>query len=203
VGPPVPAGAATAALPTALLAAALLAAALLAGGCASAPPPEPPDPGFPLPERWVREEAAGEAPEPPDGTAVAPYPAAEATIQEDWWRDLGDPRLDGLVAEAFEHNRDLAAAAARVSAAEAQARIAGADALPQAGAGFDAARRRQNFIGFPIPGGDGEVLSTTTTTFDAGLDVAWEVDLWGRLRAAEAAALGCRSPAGRRAPGSG
>jgi len=189
VGPPVPAGAATAALPTALLAAALLAAALLAGGCASAPPPEPPDPGFPLPERWVREEAAGEAPEPPDGTAVAPYPAAEATIQEDWWRDLGDPRLDGLVAEAFEHNRDLAAAAARVSAAEAQARIAGADALPQAGAGFDAARRRQNFIGFPIPGGDGEVLSTTTTTFDAGLDVAWEVDLWGRLRAAEAAAL--------------
>jgi len=152
-----------------------LVAALLSGACASAPPPAPPDPGLPLPERYAQA---------PAGAAGEPYPAAEA-----WWRELGDPRLEELIPEALEHNRDLAAAAARVEAAAAEARIAGAALRPRAGAGLDAGRRRQNFIGFPIPGGGGEVLSTTTTTFDAGLDVAWEVDLWGRLRAAEAAAL--------------
>jgi NodT family efflux transporter outer membrane factor (OMF) lipoprotein len=166
----------TTAPPQALpLAAAVLAAALLTGGCASAPPHDPPDPGFPVPESWVQ----GEDGEP----SAAPYPAMDV-----WWTDYGD-RLDELVEAAFLHNHDLAAAYARVAAAEAEARIAGAGALPQANAGFDAARRRQNFIGFPIPGGDGQVLSTTTTTHDAGLDVAWEVDLWGRLRAGEAAAL--------------
>lgn len=105
-------------------------------------------------------------------------PPAEAA----WWRSFGDPTLDRLVVEGLERNRDLRAAAARVEAALAQARIAGADLDPQIAAELASARRRQNFVGFPIPGREG-VLSTTTTTHQVGLDISWEADLWGRLRA--------------------
>ncbi len=154
--------------PSSAISAAFLAT--LALGCASAPPPERLE--LELPERWTAapEEIAGERP-------------AGA-----WWSDFKDPRLDRLIAESLEANRDLAAAAARVEAAAAQARLAGADSLPQVGAGLDGVRQRRNFIGFPIPGG-GPVLSTTSTTLSAALNVSWEVDLWGRLRAGEAAAL--------------
>jgi len=155
------------------LAAALLTAAAMTA-CASAPPADPPAPPVPLPERW----AAG------DGLA-APEPPEDA-----WWTELGGAPLAELVAEALGASPSLAAAAARVEAAAAQARIAGADVWPQVGASFDASRRRQNFLGFPIPGADERgVLSNTTTSFSTGLDVSWEIDLWGRLRAGESAAV--------------
>lgn len=163
---------------TAALLALLLAAALASGGCASAPPYEPPDPaqtpgGFALPDSW-QQAPAGVA------GATDPGPA--------WWTTYGDAELDALIAEALERNRDLAVAGARIEAAAAQARIAGADLSPQVAAALDASRRRQNFIGLPIPGG-GDVLSSTSTSLGAGLDVSWEVDLWGRLRAGAGTAL--------------
>ena len=147
---------------------------LLALGCATAPPPEEPDLDVALPARWT----ASDAP------AAGPEPEIEA-----WWTSFADPRLDRLIGEALERNRDLVAAAARVDAAVAQARIIGADLYPQIGAGLDPARSKRNFIGFPIPGSEDEVLSVTTSTFGAGLNISWEVDLWGRLSARKGAAL--------------
>jgi outer membrane protein, multidrug efflux system len=105
-----------------------------------------------------------------------------------WGELFDDRRLDSLIAEALEANPNLEIAAARLDRAVAQARIAGAELSPQLNAYFDAARRRQNFIGLPIPGAEDRVLSTTTTTFGTGLNVSWEADLWGRLRAGRAAA---------------
>jgi NodT family efflux transporter outer membrane factor (OMF) lipoprotein len=116
-------------------------------------------------------------------------PAPEETLDETWWAEFDDPGLKALIEEALENNRDLRGAAARVEAARAQARIAGADQYPDVIAGLDSAKRKQNFIGLPIPGAEGGVLSTTTTTWGLSLDVSWEVDLWGRLRAGAAAAL--------------
>ncbi len=162
----------------------LLAAALLATltGCsllqATPPPPEPPELPVELPDDWAGSDQLT-SPAPPD---------------EAWWRGLGGEAAGGdilaaLIEEALAGNHDLAAAAARVEAAAAHARIAGADSLPQVGGSFDASRNRQNFIGFPIPGGEDRVLSTTNTSLRAGLNVSWELDLWGRLAAAEGAAL--------------
>ncbi|MEM9290065.1 MAG: efflux transporter outer membrane subunit [Acidobacteriota bacterium] len=112
----------------------------------------------------------------------------EAPLTDRWWTSFGDPELDALVEEGLEANRDLAAAAARLEQAWIQARIAGADLAPQVNGSFNGSRRKQNFIGFPIPGGEEEVLSSTTSTFGVSLDVSWEVDLWGRLRAGRDAA---------------
>lgn len=103
------------------------------------------------------------------------------TVRPDWWRDFEDQDLDALIRRAFSHNRDLAAAAARLTTAIAQAKAAGAEKEPSLDFGFDSSRIRQNFVGLPIPGSSG-VLSTTTNNFGLGLDLSWEPDLWGRLR---------------------
>jgi NodT family efflux transporter outer membrane factor (OMF) lipoprotein len=106
-----------------------------------------------------------------------------------WWKDFNDPALSSAVETALGHNYDLQAAAARVEQAAAQAKIAGADLQPRAQVGLAGSRRRQNFIGFPIPGREESVLSTTSTNLGVSLDVTWEVDLWGRLSARAQAAV--------------
>lgn len=70
-------------------------------------------------------------------------------------------------------NHDLAAAAARVRQAHARLRIAGADRLPQAGVDLDLARS-QNLRGASFQ-------TVRANTFNLGLDVSWEADIWGRL----------------------
>ncbi len=119
---------------------------------------------------------------------VAPPPAwsvpqGEGAIEQKWWSQLGAAGLDSLVAEALTHNFDLQAAGARLQQAASQARIAGASQWPQLAASASGSRRKQNFIGFPIPGGDGQVNSTTSDNFGVDLSASWEIDLWGRLRA--------------------
>ena len=106
-----------------------------------------------------------------------------------WWSSFDDAQLSALIDEALEHNYDLIAAARRVDRAAAQATIAGADLKPTIGAGLNGNRSKQNFVGFPIPGAGGGVLSTTATRYQLSLDTSWEIDLWGRLRAGTRAAL--------------
>jgi NodT family efflux transporter outer membrane factor (OMF) lipoprotein len=154
---------------------------LALAGC-SGPPrlrtsPDPVD----VPDRF--EAAASQAPEVPSR----------------WWEDFGDVGLAEAVAAALEHNQDLRAAAARLDQALAQARIAGADLKPTVGTGASASRNRQSFIGFPVPedpmsgdpvsDGDQEVVSSTFTNLGTSLNISWEADLWGRLRAASRAAV--------------
>ena len=144
--------------------------AATAAGCASAPQVRQPEVGVAVPAQWTAPVETGPA-------------------QPVWWRQFGDPALESLIAEALEGNRDLRAAAARVDAAAALARVAGADRYPTAGAGFNAARRRQNFIGLPIPGAEDRVLSTEVTTYGVAIDTSWEADVWGRIRSGVAASL--------------
>lgn len=143
-------------------------------GCVSAPSGDP-DLGVVVPDHW-----AAAAPESPTDTVTAPA--------DPWWTQFGDARLVELIDDALVRNHDLLAAAARIDAAAAQARIVGAELWPRIGAGVNATRGKNNFIGFPIPGREGEVLSVTTSTFGASLNLSWEVDLWGRLRAQRDAA---------------
>jgi NodT family efflux transporter outer membrane factor (OMF) lipoprotein len=143
---------------------------LLLAACSVQPAPIDTHLDVPVPTEWVH--AA-------DSITDAAAP--------DWWQSFGDDNLTRLITEALERNQNLQAAAARVLASEAQARIAGADLSPQVSADANGSRRRQNFIGLPIPGVD--VLSSTTTAVGVNLNVSWEADLWGRLRARKAGAI--------------
>ncbi len=145
-----------------------LGTVFLLGACASAPKVDHPDLAL---------------------TASAAWSESTTVDMEDWWTQLGDAQLDALVQQALASNYDLRAAAARLAQAQAQARIAGAPLQPGLGAGATGARRKQNFVGFPIPGGDSQVLSTTSTNYGVNLNLSWEIDLWGKLRAGAGAAL--------------
>lgn len=115
--------------------------------------------------------------------------AIPAAGQGDWWTSFGDEGLDGVVSRVLERNQDLRAAAARIEAAQAQARIAAAAELPQLDASFDLGGRKQNFLGLRLPGAEGSVLSRTFSSTGLSLNLGWEADLWGKVKAGKLAAM--------------
>ena len=131
------------------------------------------------------------------GCATRPYhapdirPAALANADNDsyvaqaydprWWRQFDDPVLDQLVTRAVASNLDVQAAVARVRQARALFDDVALDRLPVATVGASIDRRSQIAPGFteePI----------TTSTYRAGFDAFWEIDLFGRVRSATKAA---------------
>jgi len=106
----------------------------------------------------------------------------QATVAADWWKAYNDPALDKLMAEALAHNRDLKLAAARIEEARASLGLAEADRYPEVQIGADAGRSRVTSKG-TMP-----ITTPTSNNFKLNLQAAWEVDLWGRYRAASAAA---------------
>lgn len=116
-----------------------------------------------------------------------------------WVERFGDAGLVAAVAEALASNPDLQGALARLEIARENARLAGVPLNPTMNSSLNGSRRKQNFIGFPIErpaagndAGDdgGGAFTNTSNTFGVSLDVSWEIDLWGRLRAAASAAVG-------------
>ena len=153
----------------------LLAAACLFSSCESINPPNAKHhASLEVPAHWV----AGETYRPiqlPD---------------HDWIENFDSPGLSAFVGSVMEGNRDLKAAQSRIEIAGANARIVGADLYPQIGANFSGQRAAQNFIGLPLPGSPpGTVLSSQNNNFGLSLDMQWEVDLWGRIRAAKSAVV--------------
>ena len=104
----------------------------------------------------------------------------EGVVPLGWVASFDDPKLTDLVKEAQANNLDLAAAAANVAQAQALARQAGASLVPNADLSAGSSRGGQLDSGAAGP----------TTSLNAGVQVGWEVDLWGRIRsgAAQAAA---------------
>jgi multidrug efflux system outer membrane protein len=94
-----------------------------------------------------------------------------------WWRTLGDPMLDELLAAALAAGPDVKVAQARLREARARRDIADAARLPTIGASASASRTRSE-------AGAG----SSRSTYDAGLDASWEPDLFGGQRRAREAA---------------
>jgi NodT family efflux transporter outer membrane factor (OMF) lipoprotein len=126
-----------------------------------------------------------EAPQAWTGADTLP----ETGVEGDWWAYFGDDGLDKAVQRALTRNHDLRAAAQRVEAARAQVRIAGAGELPKVDLSLQRGRERRNFVGFPIPGSEDSILSTTFTNATLGLNLSWEADVWGRVQSGKLAAV--------------
>jgi multidrug efflux system outer membrane protein len=96
-----------------------------------------------------------------------------------WWEQFQDPVLDQLIATALLENRDVKIAAARVDEFRGQFVTTRSGLFPQIGAGADASRQRTSqSAGIPIPNG----ISPIYNQFDATVSVAWEIDLFGKVR---------------------
>ena len=140
-------------LPTAL-------AALALSGCSMAPAYVRPT--APVPASW------------PEGDAYLTQ--SEAALPQVSYRDIfRDARLQGLIAQALENNRDVRVAAANVAAARAQVRVVRSAQFPAIGTTASA--------GYRI---DGSGNDTQDYALQGGLS-SFEIDLFGRLANATAA----------------
>ncbi len=114
--------------------------------------------------------------------AVGQPPVTADELPADWWRLYEDPVLDALVADALAANTDVRQAAARIERARASLRGARSDRLPQTNIGASGAYSRLP-ESQSLPGVDREGWG-----YDVGLDVGYELDLFGRVgRSVEAA----------------
>ena len=95
-----------------------------------------------------------------------------------WLLDFDDPWLDQTVRSAWAENPNITMMAERVIAFGEDAIIAGASLFPAAQADLIGTRSKRNLVGF-IPNND---TSFTAKSFNSGINISWEIDLWGKLR---------------------
>ena len=137
---------------------------LIAGACLplllAACVTTPPVPTPAMPEAWI---------------APLPHQGSVSDLAY-WWELQGDPLLVRLIGAAQEVSPTLAMAASRIEQARATRVASGAALLPTLDAGASIGRSSQQSL---LPLG---------TTSQAGLQAAWEIDLFGGRHAARNAA---------------
>jgi len=141
----------------------LFAAIVVLSGCALKSPPTHTD---------VVDQAL------PKTTRIPPAWRADPSggeVANDWLKSFNDPMLDAIVAEAIANNVDLRAAATKVVIAQQTVIIVGSRLVPWVGAQLGGSTTYER--------DDGGFSSSS-----AFVGVAWEPDVWGRLRAERAAA---------------
>jgi len=153
---------------------AALALTLLAAGCASTEDLAP--------RARLNDAGSLEAGRSLSAAPVSP----DAWPDADWWTRFGDPQLDALIAEALAGTPAVGIVRARVDKAMALAAVAGAPLDPHVGIGADLNRQRYSATGiFPPPIG-----GAWYTQSQLAVQFSWELDFWGKNRAAYDAALG-------------
>ncbi|RMQ02252.1 RND transporter [Pseudomonas savastanoi pv. glycinea] len=92
-----------------------------------------------------------------------------------WWQQFEDPTLNKLVARSLDGNRDLRVAFARLKAARAIRDDVANDAMPviTSRASSDLGKGQQPGV---------TERRVNSERYDLGLDMAWEVDLFGRIQ---------------------
>jgi NodT family efflux transporter outer membrane factor (OMF) lipoprotein len=152
----------------------VLLAVLLEGGCASS-------------EGLRTHSKPTDALQLKAAESLATVPIAPgAWPSEEWWKGLGDPQLDALIAEALSASPTVRLARTRVDRAVALAEAAGAALGPQAN--LEAGASRQRISGnsiYPRP-----LAGSWIWQNQAMLNFSYDFDFWGRNAAANAAALG-------------
>lgn len=140
------------------------ALALLASACMSVPEPPP-----------------ASAPASATGMFAQLPVASIGPVPDDWWRLYDDPALDELIRAALAANADLRVAYANLDGARAALRQARAAQLPQTT--IESALGVDNPASQPSASGN-----VPTTDYDIAATASWDIDLFGRLRSASAAA---------------
>src|SRR5438045_2473367 len=93
---------------------------------------------------------------------------------KEWWAEFNDPKLNALVAEAYQQNLTLRSAGTRILAARAQRNIAAGNLFPQT----------QQVTGdYNRNAASANIANPKTTRFyndiSVGANLSWELDFWG------------------------
>ncbi len=110
---------------------------------------------------------------------------SDSEVNAGWLEDFNDPQLSSLVMEGLRNNPGIQATAARLRAARESIIVARSPQLPVIGGSISAS---ESANAFREPGG-GLGDFDFSDSYSAGLNISWEVDLWGRLENLELAAI--------------
>src|SRR2546427_10137773 len=113
------------------------------------------------------------------GAVQARGQESELTPSVAFWKTLGDTTLVRLVGEVVKSNHDVVAARARLRGARASRLQAALDFAPTVTA--TASYTRQRFASASFPGSFGGAFPDQSV-WDAGLQLSWELDVFGRIR---------------------
>ena len=138
---------------------ALALTTLLSAGCATATKITPPKAAT-APAGWSRSLTTG---------------AAASVDLARWWTSLGDSTLTGLVEQALANNLDVKTARSRLVSARAQRNLAQANLAP-------------SVSGSVSPSASKRSKSDASASLSTSIDASWELDLFGGLSNAVAAA---------------
>ncbi|WP_116807706.1 efflux transporter outer membrane subunit [Steroidobacter cummioxidans] len=141
-----------------------IVAALALAGCSFAPKLE-------LPEVPVADAYK----EPAPWMQAAP---ADRLPRDGWWQPYGDPELNRLQTQLIQNSPDLQVALARYQQAKAYADQLRSGLFPSLALRADGARVRQSETSPPA----GRSSPRYYNAYGAGVEAAYEVDLWGRVR---------------------
>ena len=146
----------------------------------------------PLAGCLLRDESPPAAIDIPPAYRAGPRAADAALPSVVWWRGFGSKELTDLVEESLTSNFDVAAAIARIVQADAQSRITGAALLPVVALNGSATRSRSSQTTGGGGNADTGVVSggggSARTTYSTSLSASYEIDFWGKNRAAQRAA---------------
>ncbi len=144
------------------------AAAVGLAGCTMGPDYKRPE--VPLPTAWRTSDTL-------DAADVA---------NTTWWEAFGDPDLTALIETALDSNKDLILATLRIEQFDAKLDISRSANYPQLtyATNTDRERRSQEKPNGLQPG-----ASPTLSDFDIGAAFSWELDLWGKIKRSNEAAL--------------
>jgi multidrug efflux system outer membrane protein len=144
-----------------LRAAAVTAFAVL-GGCMVGPDYQRPEVPTPAAYRYEPQQAA-------------------QTADTEWWKAFGDPVLDGYIAEALAHNKNVYVAVANVEQAAGVLTTTRSPLFPQVNYQADATRQRlsESVQAQRLTAALG---GNPQTTYQVLAGASWEIDLWGRIR---------------------
>lgn len=154
----------------------VLMMALLWLGCVMGPEYQQPD--IHPPENWNDMTLEGSSSYLPITIGQVP--------EADWWRMFANDELNELIEQALDRNHDLRKAGLRVLEARAIAYGAGAGLYPNfsVDGGYSRTRRSETILVAPTSGAP-QGFAPPGANFDlwrAGIDLRWELDLWGRIR---------------------
>jgi NodT family efflux transporter outer membrane factor (OMF) lipoprotein len=143
----------------------MIAAIFLITGC-SMVGPDFVKPKAPVETEWL------EARDPIIKTAPSDYKA--------WWSAFNDPVLDNLIENAYQQNLPLQISGIRILQARAQLGVLIGNVYPQQQQGRGGAQ--YNHLSENSP--NSLNIDDSFWQYNAGFDVAWELDLWGKFRRA-------------------
>lgn len=95
---------------------------------------------------------------------------------EQWWRMFNDSILDMLIDRGLDNNYNVAMAVSRMESSRQAMRQARAAYYPTVGLNASWSRTRSSGMGGEVPGN-----AVTSSAFDLGVNMSWEIDIFGKI----------------------